>query len=79
MKNAHCRTWNMTRKLKNVENETQTLFDMEYGGKNLKLWKFRNAHYRTQIMAKKKENHGKSETHTVGREIWRGTVKKEKR
>jgi predicted double-glycine peptidase len=47
MKNAHCRTWNMTRKLKNVENETQTLFDMEYGGKNLKLWKFRNAHYRT--------------------------------
>ena len=54
----------MTRKLKNVENETQTLFDMEYGGKNLKLWKFRNAHYRTQIMAKKKEN-VENEKHTL--------------
>ena len=28
---THCRTWNMARKLKNVENETQTLFDLEYG------------------------------------------------
>jgi hypothetical protein len=32
MRNAQCRTWKMTRKLKNVENETQTLFDLEYGG-----------------------------------------------
>ena len=33
MRNAHCRTWNMARKLKNVENETQTLYDFEYGEK----------------------------------------------
>jgi hypothetical protein len=25
MRKAHCRTWNMERKLKNVEKETQTL------------------------------------------------------
>ena len=33
MRNPHRRTWNMSRKLKNVENETQTLFDLEYGDK----------------------------------------------
>ena len=33
MRNAHCRTWNMSRKLKNVENETQTLYNLEYGEK----------------------------------------------
>ena len=31
MRNAHCTTWNLERILKNVENETQTLFDLEYG------------------------------------------------
>ena len=31
MRNTHCRTWIMVRKLKNVENETQTLYDLEYG------------------------------------------------
>ena len=30
MRNAHCRSWNMVRKLKNVENETQKLYDLEY-------------------------------------------------
>ena len=29
-----------------------------------------NVHSRTWNMAKKNENHGKLETHTVGREIW---------
>jgi hypothetical protein len=43
----------MTRKLKNVENETQTLFDLEYGEKNSKTWKMRNAHSRNWIMARK--------------------------
>jgi hypothetical protein len=28
---ALCRTWTMVRKLKNVENDTQTLFVLEYG------------------------------------------------
>ena len=68
----------MTRKLKNVENETQTLFDMEYGGKHLKTWKIRNAHYRTQIMAKKKKIM-ENEKHTVGHELWLGTLKQEKK
>ena len=27
---THCRTWNMGRKLKNVENETQTLFKLNW-------------------------------------------------
>ena len=34
MRNAHCRTWNMARNLKNVTNETHTLEDLEYGEKN---------------------------------------------
>ena len=33
MRNAHCRSWNMVRKLKKMENETHTLQDMEYGEK----------------------------------------------
>ena len=33
MRNTHCRTWIMGRKLKKVENETQTLYDLEYGEK----------------------------------------------
>jgi hypothetical protein len=31
MRNTHCRTWIMARILKNVENVTQTLYDLEYG------------------------------------------------
>ena len=31
MRNAHCRTWNMKRKQKNIENKKQTLLDLEYG------------------------------------------------
>ena len=42
MRNAHFRTWNMVRKLKIVDNETQTLFDMEYGEKHSIMWKMRN-------------------------------------
>ena len=34
MRNAHCRTWNMARKLKNVEYRKQTLYDLEYGEKH---------------------------------------------
>ena len=35
VKNGKC-TWSMARKLKNVENEKQTLFDLEYGEKHSK-------------------------------------------
>ena len=33
---THCRTWNMARKMKNVENETKTLFHLECGKKTEK-------------------------------------------
>ena len=56
MRNAHCRTWNMVRKLKNVENETLTLYDQGYGEKHSKTWKMRNAQCRTWNMARILEN-----------------------
>ena len=31
MRNTHCRTSNKARNQENMENETQTLFDLEYG------------------------------------------------
>ena len=34
MRIAQCSIWNMARKLKNLENETQTVFDLEYGEKH---------------------------------------------
>jgi hypothetical protein len=34
---THCRTWNMARNPKNVENEKCTLQDLEYGKKTLKI------------------------------------------
>ena len=46
MRRTHCRTWIRARKLKNGENEMQTLFDLEYGKKHSKTWKMRNAHSR---------------------------------
>ena len=33
MRNTHCRNWIVPRKQKNVLNETQTLYDLEYGEK----------------------------------------------
>ena len=54
MNNAHCRTWNIEKNLKNVENETQ-LFHLEYGEKHSNMWKMRNAHCRTWIMAGKQK------------------------
>jgi hypothetical protein len=34
MRNIYCSTWIMERKLKNMENETKTLHELEYGEKN---------------------------------------------
>ena len=34
MRNAHCRTWNMARKLKNTENEKYALSDEIFGKEN---------------------------------------------
>ena len=64
MISAQCRTWNMVRKLKYMENETQTLFDLEYGKQHSKMWKMRNAHCRTWNMAIKLEK-GKNEELTI--------------
>ena len=36
MRNTYCRTGIVARKLKNVENDTQTLYDLEYGEKKRK-------------------------------------------
>jgi hypothetical protein len=36
-----------------VENDTQTFFDLEYGGKHSKTWKMRNAHGRNCNMTRK--------------------------
>jgi hypothetical protein len=36
MRNSQCRTCNLTRKLKNLEKEIKTLFDLEYCGKTEK-------------------------------------------
>ena len=50
-------------KLKNVEIETQTLYDLEQGEKHSNMWKKRNVHYRTQNMTRKL-NIMKNEKHT---------------
>jgi hypothetical protein len=34
MRIKHCRTWIVARKLKNVENDTNTLYDLKYGKKH---------------------------------------------
>ena len=34
MRNAHSRPWIMGRNMKNMENEPQTLYDLEYGKKH---------------------------------------------
>ena len=51
MRNAQSMIWNMSRKLKNVENETQILFYMDYGKKTEKRAK-RNSHYKNWNMPK---------------------------
>jgi hypothetical protein len=53
IRNAHCRTCNLSRNLKKMENEIQKLFDLEYGGKHSKTWKIRNAQCRIWNMVRK--------------------------
>ncbi len=53
-RNVHCRTWNMARKLKIMENEKHPLDDLKNDEITLKM---RNA-MRTGI-CEKTENHGK--------------------
>ena len=52
MSNAHCRTWIIARKQKNMENETQTVYDLKYGKQHSNTWKMRNAQSRTWSMVR---------------------------
>ena len=56
MSNKHCRIWIMARKVKNLENETRTLCNMEYVKKHWKMCKMRNAHSRTWNVVRKMKN-----------------------
>ena len=49
----------MARNLKKVENETQTLFDMEYGEEYSKTWKMRHKHGLTQNIVRNTKKYGK--------------------
>ena len=54
----------MARKLKNVENETHILYNLEYGEKDRKARKRRYIHSRTWNMARKLKN-VENETQTL--------------
>ena len=49
-------SWILARKSTNIENETKTLYDLEYGEKHWKTWKMKIAHCRTWNMAWKMKN-----------------------
>ena len=55
MRNVLCRTTNMAKKLKNMENETQTLVHLEYGEKHAKP--FKNAKCTLQGLKCGKQNY----------------------
>ena len=64
MSNVHCRTWIILRKQKNMENETQTVYDLEYGKQHSNMWKMRNAQSITWSMERKLKII-KNEKHTL--------------
>ena len=51
-RNDHCRTWNMARKLKIMENEKHPLYDFKNDVITEKCEKMRNGHCRTLNMAR---------------------------
>ena len=53
MRNAHCKAWNMSRKLKIMENQKYTIQDVKHARKTEKGGKCRNVHCRTWNMARK--------------------------
>ena len=67
MRNTHCGTWTMVRKLKKkiLENETQTLCDLPYGEKHRKKCQMRNTHCKNWDMARNSEKREEGEIHTV--------------
>ena len=73
MRNTHCGTWTMVRKLKKkiLENETQTLCDLPYGEKHRKKCQMRNTHCRTWNMARNSEKREEGEIHAIEHGLWR--------
>ena len=65
----------MARKLKNVENETQTLFKLNWR-ETLKNGENEKCTLQDPEYGEKTENHEKWEIQTLGGEIWRGKLKK---
>ena len=59
MGNTHCRTSIMAGILKNIENETQTLYNLEYGKITEKRKKMRNSLDRNWNIARNTEKRGK--------------------
>ena len=59
MRNAHCRTWDIVRKLKITENEKYTLQDVKYGQENCKKVEILKCPLQDTEYGKKTENHGK--------------------
>ena len=59
MRNAHSRAWNIARKLKSLEKETQTLQDMECDDILKKTCKMRHKQYMTWSMATNLKSVGK--------------------
>ena len=74
-RNVHYRTWNMAKKCKSwkIRNINLTTWKMTKSLKNVKNEKctLKDLEY-----GEKTENHGKWEIHTLGRQIWRGKLKK---
>ena len=58
-RNVLCKTWNMSRILKIMENEKYTLQDVKYGEENKKSWKISKCPLQDMEYGKKTENHGK--------------------
>ena len=56
MKNIHCSTWIMARKLKILENETRTLYDLDVGRK-VNTWKRRREKCMSGNMSRNTEKH----------------------
>ena len=57
-RNVHCRTWNMARKLKIIENEKHSLDDLK-NEKSLKYVKNEKCTLKDLEYGEKTENHGK--------------------
>jgi hypothetical protein len=64
----------MASKLKNVENETQTLYDLEYGKTTGKHGKW-DTHTVGPEYGEKTQNRRKWETHMIWTGIWQETLK----